>query len=46
MSILGMLTGNGTKDLIEGVGGGIDNLNTSREEGRGGGGGVRGGEWL
>ena len=32
MNILGMLTGNGTKDLIEGVGGVIDNLHTSKEE--------------
>ena len=32
MNILGMLTGSGTKDLIEGVGGVIDNLHTSKEE--------------
>ena len=32
MNILGMLTGGGTKDLIEGVGGVIDNLHTSKEE--------------
>ena len=32
MNILGMLTGGGTKDLIDGVGGVIDNLHTSKEE--------------
>ena len=32
MNILGMLTGGGTKDLIEGVGGVIDDLHTSEEE--------------
>ena len=32
MNILGMLTGGGTKDLVEGVGGVIDNLHTSEEE--------------
>ena len=32
MNILGMLTGGGTKDLIEGVGGVIDDLHTSKEE--------------
>ena len=32
MNILGMLTGGGAKDLVEGVGGVIDNLHTSEEE--------------
>ena len=32
MNILGMLSGGGAKDLIEGVGGVIDNLHTSKEE--------------
>jgi hypothetical protein len=32
MNILGMLTGGGAKDLVEGVGGVIDNLHTSKEE--------------
>ena len=32
MNILGMLTGGGAKDLVEGVGGVIDNLTTSKEE--------------
>ena len=32
MNILGMLTGKGTKDLVEGVGGVIDSLHTSEEE--------------
>ena len=32
MSILGMLSGGGVKDLVEGVGGVIDNLHTSKEE--------------
>jgi len=32
MNILGMLTGGGVKDLVEGVGGVIDNLHTSKEE--------------
>ena len=32
MNILGMLTGGGVKDLVEGVGGVIDNLHTSEEE--------------
>ena len=32
MSILGMLSGGGAKDLVEGVGGVIDNLHTSKEE--------------
>ena len=32
MNILGMLTGGGTKDLIEGVGEVIDDLHTSEEE--------------
>ena len=32
MNILSMLTGGGAKDLVEGVGGVIDNLHTSEEE--------------
>ena len=32
MNILGMLTGGGAKDLVEGVGGVIDDLHTSEEE--------------
>ena len=32
MNILGMLSGGGVKDLVEGVGGVIDNLHTSKEE--------------
>ena len=32
MNILGMLSGGGAKDLVEGVGGVIDNLHTSKEE--------------
>ena len=32
MNILGMLTGGGAKDLVEGVGGVIDSLHTSEEE--------------
>jgi len=32
MNILGMLTGGGAKDLVEGVSGVIDNLHTSEEE--------------
>ena len=32
MNILGMLSGGGAKDLVEGVGGVIDNLHTSEEE--------------
>ena len=32
MNILGMLSGGGAKDLIEGVGGVIDDLHTSEEE--------------
>ena len=32
MNILGMLTGGGAKDLVDGVGGVIDNLHTSEEE--------------
>ena len=32
MNILGMLTGGGAKDLVEGVGGLIDSLHTSEEE--------------
>ena len=32
MNILGMFTGGGAKDLVEGVGGVIDNLHTSEEE--------------
>ena len=32
MNILGMLSGGGVKDLVEGVGGVIDNLHTSEEE--------------
>ena len=32
MNILGMLTGGGTKDLVEGVGNVIDDLHTSEEE--------------
>ena len=32
MNILGMLTGGGTKDLVEGVGNVIDDLHTSKEE--------------
>ena len=32
MNILGMLSGGGVKDLVDGVGGVIDNLHTSKEE--------------
>ena len=32
MNILGMITGGGAKDLVEGVGGVIDSLHTSEEE--------------
>jgi hypothetical protein len=32
MNILGMLTGGGAKDLVEGIGGVVDNLHTSEEE--------------
>ena len=32
MSILGMLSGGGVKDLVKGVGGVIDDLHTSKEE--------------
>ena len=32
MNILGMLTGGGAKDLVEGIGGVVDNLHTSKEE--------------
>ena len=32
MNILGMFTGGGAKDLVEGVGGVIDDLHTSEEE--------------
>ena len=32
MSIIGMLTGGGVKDLVKGVGGVIDDLHTSKEE--------------
>ena len=32
MNILGMLSGGGAKDLVEGVGGVIDDLHTSKEE--------------
>ena len=32
MNILGMFTGGGAKDLVEGVGGVIDSLHTSEEE--------------
>ena len=32
MNILGMLSGGGVKDLVEGVGGVIDDLHTSKEE--------------
>ena len=32
MNILGMLSGGGAKDLVEGVGGVIDDLHTSEEE--------------
>ena len=32
MNILSMLTGGGAKDLVEGIGGVVDNLHTSEEE--------------
>ena len=32
MNILGMLTGGGAKDLVEGIGGVVDSLHTSEEE--------------
>ena len=32
MNILSMLTGRGAKDLVEGIGGVVDNLHTSEEE--------------
>ena len=32
MNILGMLSGGGVKELVDGVGGVIDNLHTSKEE--------------
>ena len=32
MNILKMFTGGGAKDLVEGIGGVVDNLHTSEEE--------------